>query len=72
MAKLTYKDDIHKELCIFYKDAIYTAYREYYGKKEGHNQFQMWSAVTCLNTLKAGVNRAIEMLDEPEIEREEG
>ena len=67
--KLEYKNELHKEQCIFLKDAIYTAYREYYGRKRGHEEFQMWKAVTCVNTLKVGVNRAIEMLDEPEVEQ---
>jgi len=72
MAKLTYENDVHKEMCMYYKNTIYNNYREFYGRKEGHNQFQMWSAVTCLDTLEVGAKRSEEMINEPEIEREEG
>ena len=71
MTKLLYKDSLHKELCKVYKIIIYDNYSKYYGKKEGHNQFQMWSAVTDLNLLKIGAKRSVEM-NEPEIEQEEG
>lgn len=72
MAKLTYNDEMHKEMCIYFKQTIYKNYREFYGRKEGHYQFQMWSAVTCLNLLEVGAKRSVELNDEPLIEQEEG
>ena len=71
MTKLFYKDSLHKELCTVYKTIIYDNYREYYGRKDGHTQFQMWNVVTDLDLLKIGAKRSVEM-NEPEIEREEG
>ena len=83
MTKITYESELHKELCIIAKDKIYQNYREFYGRKKGHHQFQMWSAVTCLETLRVGVDRSFDMLEEletlrfdmleeTEIEQEEG
>ena len=70
---IQYENKAHEDECAFLRFPIYTAYMQFYGREQGLKEFDMWRAVTCVNTLRIGAKRASEMLlkAEPLIEQEE-